>query len=79
MPEDKPLIDLTDEDIYAALRSEHHRRVTPSVSFLHEELNRRAAQRAAVESARLTLWAIRIATLSVFVAALSIVVQMMGR
>lgn len=61
----------------AALRSDHHRNVVPSVAFLHDELNRRAAQRAARESARLTLWAIRIATLSAIVAAVGVLSQVM--
>ena len=43
MPEEKALIDTTDDEIHAALRSEHHRNVVPSVAFLHEELNRRAS------------------------------------
>ncbi len=79
MPEEKALIDLTDEEIHAALRSEHHRNVVPSVAFLHEELNRRASVRAAKESARLSLWAIRIATVSVVVSALAVLYQVASR
>lgn len=79
MPENKALIDLTDEEIYSALRSDFHRNVVPSVAFLHEELNRRAAERAARESARLTRWAIGIATVSAVVAAIGVLIQVWPR
>lgn len=41
----KSIIDLTDQEIKDALRSEHHRHVIPSYAFLTGELARRAAER----------------------------------